>query len=43
MGSLRISLGSTNTAEQMPIVAGALARAVAEELHRTHKIKEAHE
>lgn len=33
-GSLRISLGSTNTVEQMPIVAKALAQAVAEELTR---------
>lgn len=34
MGSLRISLGSTNTVAQMPIVAEVLARAVAEELER---------
>lgn len=36
-GSLRISLGSTNTLEQMPIVAEALAGAVAEELARKER------
>lgn len=36
-GSLRISLGSTNTIEQMPIVAKALARAVAEESARKER------
>lgn len=36
-GSLRISLGSTNTLEQMPVVANALAEAVAEELARTRR------
>lgn len=36
-GSLRISLGSTNTIEQMPIAAKALARAVAEELARKER------
>lgn len=36
-GSLRISLGSTNTIEQMPLVAEALAQAVAEELARKER------
>ena len=36
-GSLRISLGSTNTLEQMPIVAEALAQAVAEEKARKER------
>lgn len=36
-GSLRISLGSTNTIEQMSVVANALAEAVAEELARTRR------
>lgn len=36
-GSLRISLGSTNTLDQMPIVAHALVEAVKSELARKNR------